>query len=209
MKRFAKSISVLAASSMLALAACGDDPTGVNSGDQLTEAEIQALLNHVGEAIGGVSPSASMVGTPEGIQLVDIDQSVSVTAPCQAGEVSVSGSVEGTVDDVTYDSDLLMKVTLDYDGCVIPTEETTFTVDGAPDIYFEADFMLRETEFSVSGLQRGGFRFTASDGREGSCAIDLRFDASYTSGASSSVTSSVTGTICSRSASAFEAYSGF
>jgi hypothetical protein len=208
MKKHIRIISGLATALSLTLSACGDDPLGVNSGDELSDAEIQALFNQLGEALGDVSPSASIVRAPDGLQLAEIsvDQSVSVTAPCQSGTISVDGSVSGTVDDQTFESDLSMGVTVDFAACSFPSNDLTVTVDGQPDITFQADFLLTQESLSVDGSQRGGFSFTTSDGRAGSCAIDIEFDASYTTG--SAAVSSVSGTVCGRSAAAFEAYTG-
>jgi hypothetical protein len=91
MKKHIRIISGLATALSLTLSACGDDPLGVNSGDELSDAEIQALFNQLGEALGDVSPSASIVRAPDGLQLAEIsvDQSVSVTAPCQSGTISL------------------------------------------------------------------------------------------------------------------------
>jgi hypothetical protein len=99
-----------------------------------------------------------------------------------------------------------MGVTVDFAACSFPSNDLTVTVDGQPDITFQADFLLTQESLSVDGSQRGGFSFTTSDGRAGSCAIDIEFDASYTTG--SAAVSSVSGTVCGRSAAAFEAYTG-
>ncbi|MHC4986769.1 MAG: hypothetical protein ACYTFO_11535, partial [Planctomycetota bacterium] len=72
---------------------------------------------------------------------------------------------------------------------------------------FDADFTLDENTVSATGTEKGGFRFTVSDGRSGTCGIDLSFDISVnTSG--SSLSSSTTGTVCGRSADAFVAFGG-
>jgi len=214
MKRYVRFISGLAAPVALFMAACGGDPVGVNSGDELTNAEIQALLNAWGAAVGDVSPSASVVAAQDGIQMVqiDVDQSVSVTAPCQtSGEIGFDGSVNGWVDDETFEADFTMGVSMDFAACTVPVEAITITLDPTDDnpdddsdIAFEADFLLGQTSFSINGTQVGGFSFTTSDGRDGSCAINLEFSASYTEGQSAS--SSVSGEICGRSGSAFQAY---
>lgn len=206
--RYSRFISVSIAGLALTVAACGDNPLGVNSGDALSDAEIQALFNQMGDALGDVSPSANLVAALDGIQLAEIsvDESVSVTAPCQSGTISVDGSVSGTVDDQTFESDLTMGVTLDFAACVVPADSITVTVDGQPDITYSAHFRLTQDSLVVDGSQLGGFSFTTSDGRAGSCAIDVTFDASYATG--SAAVSTVSGTVCGRSASQFEAYTG-
>jgi hypothetical protein len=207
MQRYSKYISGLTAALVLFVGGCGDDPLGVNSGDELTDDEIQAIFNAFGGAIGDASPSASRVAAHDGIQLaeIEVNQSVSVTAPCAlGGEIALEGSVNGIVDDETYESDLQMGITAQFDGCVVQGEANTVTVDG--EIVFDAHFLLDADAFSVDGDQIGGFSFTTSDERNGSCAIEIEFSASYTTG--TSATSTVSGSVCGRSAEQFEAYTG-
>ena len=134
-----------------------------------------------------------------------MDRSVNVSAPCNlGGEISLSGSVDGTVDDETFASDLEMEVGVQFDACVVASDQNTVIVDG--DIQFDSHVVLSEIQFSADRSQVGGFEFTTNDGRTGSCAIDIDFSASYTEGTSAQ--SSVSGTVCGRSAGAFEAYTG-
>ena len=207
MQRYHKSITGLVVGLVLTLAACGDDPMGVNSGDELTDAEIQAIFNEFGEAFSNVNASAHVAAPVDGIQMAEIhvDHSVDVSAPCAlGGEITLDGSVDGTVDDETFASDIEMEVGVQFDACGVEAEQNTLTVDG--DIQFDSHIVLSETEFSADGSQVGGFEFTTNDGRSGSCAIDIDFSASYIEGESAQ--SSVSGTVCGRSASQFEAYTG-
>jgi len=200
-------MSGLAVGLALTMAACGGDPVGVNSGDELSDTEIQAIFNAFGGALDGVDASASRVAPQDGIQMADIDvnQSVNVSTDCNlGGEISLSGSVEGTVDDETFASNLEMGIGIQFDACIIASEENTVSVDG--DIQFDSHIVINEGAFSVDGSQVGGFDFTTNDGRIGSCAIDIDFSASFSEGTSAQ--SSVTGTVCGRSASQFEAYTG-
>ncbi len=207
MRRYQKCAFGLAVGLALTLSACGDDPMGVNSGDELSDAEIQAIFNAFGGAFDDIDASASVAAPADGIQMAEIhvDQSVNVSAPCDlGGEISLNGSVDGTVDDETFASDIEMEVGVQFDACAVASDQNTLTVDG--DIQFDSHVVLSETEFSADGSQVGGFEFTTNDGRTGSCAIDIDFSASYTEGASAQ--SNVSGTVCGRSASQFEAYTG-
>lgn len=207
MQTYHKSMSGLAVGLTLTLAACGGDLVGVNSGDELSDTEIQAIFNAFSGALDGVDASASRVAPQDGIQMADIDvnQSVNISTDCNlGGEISLSGSVEGTVDDETFASNLEMGIGIQFDACIIASEENTVSVDG--DIQFDSHVVISEGAFSVDGSQVGGFDFTTNDGRIGSCAIDIDFSASLSEGTSAQ--SSVTGTVCGRSASQFEAYTG-
>jgi hypothetical protein len=180
---------------------------GVNSGDELSDAEIQAIFNALGGAFDDIDVSASVAAPVDGIQMAEIhvDRSVNVSAPCAlGGEISLNGSVDGTVDDETFASDIEMEVGVQFDACAVASDQNTLTVDG--EVQYDSHVVLSETEFSADGSQVGGFEFTTNDGRSGSCAIDIDFSASYTEGTSAQ--SSVSGTVCGRSASQFEAYTG-
>ena len=59
MNRYHKAMSGLAVGLALSLAACGGDPVGVNSGDELSDAEIQAIFNAFGGAFGSVDASST------------------------------------------------------------------------------------------------------------------------------------------------------
>jgi hypothetical protein len=191
----------------LTLAACGGDPVGVNSGDELTDTEIQAIFNAFGGAFSSVGASAHASAPLDGMQMaeIDVDQEVNVSAPCNlGGEISLNGSVDGTVDDETFASNLEMEVGVQFDACGVASDQNTLTVDGEIDFY--SHVVLNDGSFSADGWQRGGFEFATNDGRSGSCAIDIEFSASYTEGTSAQ--SSVTGRVCGRSASELEAYTG-
>jgi hypothetical protein len=197
----------------IALAACGGDEAvlGVNSGDQLSDVEIQALFNALGTAIGGIGGSPHLVRSPDGPMLaslgtISVNQSVNETAPCESGTIGVRGRVEGTVDDETFESDLSMQLTLSFNTCGVTAETQTLTLSNPPGIAYDMDFTIGQESFAASGSQIGGFEFTTGDGRVGSCAIDLTFDVSYTTGTTPS--STVSGEVCGRSAAQFEPYTG-
>ncbi len=210
MFKFSRLIPGCPAALLVLLVGCGSDGIGlgVNSGDPLTDGEVQALLNELGTAIGNIG-SAHVAAPTDGPQLAEIsvNESVDLTAPCQAGTISIDGDVHGTVDDQTFESDLDLLLTFDFHDCAVPTETTTITVNGPPGLQYDINFLIGQEDFSVSGTLRGGFTFATLDQREGSCMVDLDFSASYSS-AGSSLTSSVSGTICDRSGDGFEAYTG-
>lgn len=209
MRRFTKGLACLAAGFALVFAACGEDtPTGTNSGDQLTEAEIQALFNELSGAFSETNVFSVSQGAPAaapGIAAaIDISQDLNVTVGCQAGgSVGIDGSVDGSVDEQSGAGDVQVDFRYDITDCAVPTETTTFTVNGDPYIQFTGDFAFSEGQFSVTATEQGGFRFEADDGRMGSCAIDLTFSASYTQGSTepSSLDASVSGTVCGQAGS--------
>ena len=81
------------------------------------------------------------------------------------------------------------------------TETTTFTVDGAPYIELTLDLTTTQDAITAHGTETGGFSYTSSDGRFGTCLIDVEYDIVNTE---TSLDVSITGEICGQSADAFE-----
>lgn len=197
----------LAATLMVsALSGCTDDPLGVNSGDPLTPAEMQAVFAAISSTFSrlGVTPAAA--GGPA-LATVSVSESFDTSAPCESGgSIDASGSANGTVDDETFELDVSYQLRMTPTGCMVPTEEGTITLDGAPYIQLNMDFMLSETQIAVSGTETGGIAFTSSDGRSGSCAFDITFNVTADFEGSSG-SSSVTGTVCGVSAAGLNVWS--
>ena len=210
MRKSFKSVARLS-TGLLLMAACSGDPTGTNSGDPLTAGEIQALFNELGAsfsqinavpalALQGDAPTWAALqsaGDPVSVN-VDINQSV----PCEQGTISINGSVDGSIDTETFLGTITMDFVWNFNECMVSTETTSFTVNGDPNIALEADFVFGENEFTTSGTEKGGFSFTVSDGRSGSCAIDLAFNTSVNT-ETNAISSTVSGTVCGQSADAF------
>lgn len=204
MRRFWSSIGCLGLGLAVFASGCGSDGlVGVNSGDELTPGEIQALFNELGTAFAGLDFGAAPLQAGGGAATVPIDENFSQSAPCESGSISVSGSVEGQVDDQTFEADLHVDFTMGFNSCVVSSDVTTVTLNNPPGIEFTGDFVIGQTEFSISGHESGGFDFVTSDGREGSCAIDLTFSASFDSSGGAS-TSTVSGSVCGVDASSFD-----
>lgn len=211
MNRISSAVTSLSLGLVVFLAACGSDsPTGVNSGDQLTDAEIQALLTALGgvfEETGGgfvASRQAGLAAAPAAH--ITVEESFDVSVPCQSGSVGVDGSVDGWVDDETFEAELNMGFNWTFNACLVPAETITITVSGEdPSIALDMDFLLTEDEISLSGTLNGGFSFVTSDDRAGSCAIDITSSASY-NGVTQTATASSSGTVCGVTASRFQTF---
>jgi len=185
-----------------ALSGCKDDPLGVNSGDPLTPAEMQAVFAAISSTFStlGFAPVPAAVGGPARTT-VSVSESFDVSAPCgEAGSIDTSGSVNGTFDDETFAFDMDYQLRMTPMGCVVSTEEGTVTLDGAPYIQLNMDFLLSETQLSITGSETGGIAFTSSDGRSGSCAFDVTFSVTADLEGSGG-SSSASGTVCGVSAS--------
>ncbi len=198
MRKISSSFIGLTTALALTIVACGDDPTGVNSGAELTSAEVAAVIAALGTAFDsvGVSAAAAPAQTP-----IVVNQSFDVSVPCESGTLRVSGSIAGSVDDVTFDSDITTTVSWDPNACVVSDGTNTFTVDGAPHIDLVLNLTSTQDALTLSGTETGGFSFTSSDGRSGSCTLDVTFSILTDS---TGITSTVTGTICGLDASAIQ-----
>ncbi len=181
----------------LTAVACGD-PTGVNSGDGLTAAEVVIVIAAFGSAFEsvGIAPQAAPAQVP-----IPVDESFDASIPCESGTLEVSGSVMGSIDDKTFDMDVTTVVSWDPNACVVGDGTNKFTLDGAPRVDLVLDMTSTQDALTWNGTETGGFSFTSSDGRSGSCALDVTFSIVTTLSGS---TSTVTGTICGLDASIFE-----
>jgi hypothetical protein len=195
--------SLVVAVSMSVLAACKDDPVGVNSGDPLTEAEIQAFFYALSDAFSAFSTAPAAVGPAQAT--TSYDQSFDASAPCPtSGTMAASVSVHATVTDAPSVVDANYQARVTPSHCVVPTEGGSITVDGSPYVQMALDFSITETSISFEGTESGGIAFTSSDGRTGSCLFDVSFSGTATS---TSGSSSVSGTVCGVSVNALEAFS--
>lgn len=157
------------------VAACGDDgPTGTNGRDPLTAAEGLAVVDELQAALAlALSPP------PWG----DAPAPISASAECSGGgSISIDGDVDATEQPVSFD------ITESINRCVVTVNNIDFTVKSDPSIRLQGDITIGR-DFSLSGAysMMGGFRYTFSDDRTGSCALDVSINFA---------TLSVDGTIC-------------
>ena len=183
----------------MALAACGGDPTGTNSGDPLDDVEIQALFNALGGAFSDVDVYGSTAAPSAAF--IDISEDFSGSTACPvSGTIAVDGSVDASINDQTFEGSVDYQMSMDLNECVVATEMGNLTVNSAPEVRFTGSFNFAETSTSFDVTEVGGFSFDAADGRRGSCAIDVRVIGEVTA---TSASQTMTGTVCGRSASEF------
>ncbi len=160
--RLAATASALA----LVLAGCGSD-IGTNSGDPLTQEEAGEIFAQLQNAVAGALGSASAPATvsPPEVLAVPIPTN---SASCPAGgSVSVSGNADETANGITF------SLTEEISNCGIVYNTITFTVDGDPNIKISGDISIGgDMEISGTYDMKGGFLYSADDGRAGSCAVD-------------------------------------
>jgi hypothetical protein len=201
-------LSLVLAVAASALAGCKSDPLGTNSGDPLTEAEIQTFFFALSDAFSSFSSGPAGVG-PAGVgpalATASYNESFNATADCAtSGSMSGSVSVHATATDNPVVLNATYRVRVTPNECVVPTETGSITVDGGPYLQMDVDLLLTEATIGFEGAYGGGIAFTSSDGRSGTCRFDVDFSGSASS---TSASSSVSGTVCGVSVSATEAFS--
>jgi len=197
-----KSLRVLSCTALLAITACGDNGTEVALGD-LTETEAAALAEVVSATVfasaSGVPTGAQAAG-PQGAP-VHYAAGVSGEFPCPlGGTVTMVGEAEFNGDDETGEGEVSLTVTQAHNDCVAESESgILFTLNGAPQISAELLLQVSEDALSLDGAYSGGVDW-ATDGREGTCPVDIEFDISF--GVSSETGSAtMAGTVCGLSIS--------
>lgn len=205
MHRWTRSTIAALAIGSLGLAACGDDDddtTGPgNSGDELTVVETQALVEVLlGGALFGMGGSFSQAsagdlqaGSPP------FSESINETESCAlGGNVKLTGNANGNFDENTGAGNMNVKLDMVHAGCKgqASTGEV-FTINGAPKLTTEFDWVSGETSFSFDGGMNGTVKW-ATGSKEGTCAVTMSFAlaADY---AGENYTGSSTGTVCGQS----------
>lgn len=183
---------------LLAFAACGgDDGTGP-ADTELTEQEVGEMMEALAAA-GAFSPPSPQEGSgtsaPNAPARTTFDYDVETTASCPGGgSVSISGSVQGDVDDQTGEGDFDVTMTQSHQDCVASSDAgTTFTFNSSPGLQTSMDFTTTsDGSYSITGSHSGSLGWTTGE-KSGSCSVDISYDFS---GSQSSFSGSAQGTVC-------------
>lgn len=196
---------VLAVTALTLTACKGDDPLGVNSGDPMTEAEIQAFFNALSDGFAQFGGGPAAVGPARATSTYS--ESFNASAECPtSGSMSASVSVHATLTDEPLVLDASYQARVTPNMCVVPTESGVITVDGSPYLQMSLDLTLTETTIDFDGSYVGGIAFASDDGRSGSCRFDVDFSGTANLDTQAG-SSSVSGTVCGVSVEALEAFS--
>lgn len=198
MRKPLRHLSLLAGLTLLT-AACSD----LSGPDQqLTDDEAAFLAEEFASvALDGVT--SSMAGSPgtagapayaAAAGPITWERSFTETRPCPAGGTrTTSGTSKGTIDSETHSGTVEVSHTLSMDDCARTRDSVTITVNTDPAIVM-AGTVIIEAGHRASGsfTKTGTFLWTTSDGRSGSCEVNL----TITWGADGGHT--VTGTMCGK-----------
>ena len=169
------------------LVACGDDsddPT--DPGDELTQAEAEIMMEALFEA-GGFFVTGTG-GGPAGV-VVTVDETVGCPG---GGNVNVSGSLD--IDEQTGNFDYTITQTHNNCTSTAPSDGSTWTFDGNPNVTIDLDATVSETAFDMNGSQTGAISWSGK-GKNGSCSIDITYDFSGSQDGSS-FSGSIQGSVC-------------
>ncbi len=182
----------------LALAACGKDATSPAASPQLKPDEAQALA--LGMAASGDAYSGA-VAVPDVVTRSTANGGTSFgpitftkPRPCPKGgsitpDVKLSGSIDATARSLTLD----VSGTETPTECAYPVKALTITVNGNPNLAITAHLAI--VAGAPSGAQtfteKGAFTWKSSDGRSGSCTVDVASSADFAKNLRT-----VTGTFC-------------
>ena len=207
MRIISRSLIGLTTALAFTVVACGDTLTGTDAGvDELTNAEVVAFVDaffgafDAAEAdIDAQEAAAAPAQAPQSFNF-----SAEVSVPCESGSLDVTGTLAVTFDDVTEHEDGRFEVSVDPMACLVGEGTNTFTLDGDPRVDIVVEFTVDGDGEHIEGTMNGGFSFESSDGRSGSCALDVSF--SFVSDGVSVGVTTVSGTICGLNADTFEAF---
>jgi hypothetical protein len=164
---------------LLALAACQD---GSGPGDSLTLEEALAVTAQViasgeGAALSSLDGSASseVAAAYAGVPTTFI-HTLQSTHPCPSGgQLRLDLVVHGSFDEAARDLELDLEGSQTHSSCAFPHNGIVITIDGNPDIDFTARVAATNGQPSepYTATVNGGFRWSASDGRDGVCTVTI------------------------------------
>lgn len=200
-----RSVTVLLGA-LLVLGACDEDAAGP-TGDQMSRDEALFITTQV-LASGETTTEAPEANTGDftvGMVPRTLTQTLQVTHPCPvSGQVQLSWSANLAWDDETGDMTLDVEGMQNHAACAFNREGLTFTIHGNPNIeldaHIEIDNHMPVGEHTLN--IQGGFRWTSSDGREGTCPISVEAITNFTA-----QTRTIEGNVCGHTVSETLAWS--
>lgn len=159
---------------VLVLGACNDvaGPTG----DRLTREEAALIAGDVTTS-GGQTANSARPTTGDAIAAdpVTVSHDLEFTHPCpKGGKLQQTWKATASFDVAEGSFDLQVKGLQKHLACAYLHEGVTITVDGDPDIDIEAAASAARNQPGDHTLEiNGAFKWTASDGRSGTCPITL------------------------------------
>ncbi len=165
----------------LALAAC-KDATSPTSQMKSDEAQSLAVMMAAGaDAYASAVPVADVVtlGTARAAnQPVSITYTVSRPCP-KGGTVAPSATITGTVDPVLHSATLDLTGSETRTDCAYQLQTNTITVNGTLNVTAHVNIVASLPSGEQTFTEKGSFNWTSSDGRSGTCTVDLSASAVF------------------------------
>ena len=169
-----------ALAALMALAACGDNPTGATQQDaSLSASETQALAADFGDQDGSFldgfgGPAFDLVAAgPRYATTVTTNFTRTRTCP-QGGDVKLEGTMTVTADPATKTGSQQVTATRTENACAFNHNGVTITVTGNPNTTFTASQSWTNGTPGVrTATKKGSFNWSRSNGKSGTCNIDV------------------------------------
>jgi hypothetical protein len=169
---------LLPALAVLALAACDKTATGVAS-NALSSDDVQALAATFGDQDGAFldgfsGPSLNLL--PAGPRLAStVTTTFTRTRTCPGGgDVKLEGTHVVTADPATHSGSVTFNATRTEEACVVQHNGHSITVNGNPNTALTANQSWTNGTPGVrTATKKGGFTWSASGGKTGSCTVDV------------------------------------
>jgi hypothetical protein len=167
-------LTPLFAVATLAVAACSDS-TAPDSGRLSREEAIMIAGAVTSSAQTTTSAQARPAGDAIASEPHNFEHDLETSHPCpRGGTMNLTYRATGMVDPEAGSFEIDVSGTQRPAACAYDHQAVTFTVTGAPSLTFEAHLGVTNHQpsepFTVE--VNGGFRWTASDGRSGTCTIE-------------------------------------
>ena len=147
--------------------------------------------------VESVSGEVDIQGAMREVEVSTVSGDIMINSDAPLNEAELE-SVSGDIDDGAETGTVSFDVTETLTNCMISTQGdgTVFTVNTSPPVRMTGDFSFSPTLLTAELNFSGGFAFTTSDGRAGTCAIDISRKSSVTTTEGNEV---VSGTVCGQS----------
>lgn len=187
-----KRFGILTVVALGGLTACSDS-TAIEAG-VLTAAESEELAGAVMVAVfstSGTVPQPAQAGLAMVTWAAEIDDIL----PCMGGgTVDVAASAQVEFDQQSGDAQIQWSMTQIHDGCVVTgTNGQTFTLTGAPSMNVAITVNSTTLGTEWGGSVQGDVDWV-TDGRTGSCMVNMEFNGSSTP--LQSVSAQIVGNVC-------------
>jgi hypothetical protein len=175
-------LALIVGAALLSVAACSDStaPNGTLTSEETRELALQMGVNFAADL-----PASAALASAGGASLNAIpatfNETIEVSVPCpRGGNVRITATVSGTVDEATESANLNISGTQRLNGCGYDVHGKEIRTTGSltATAHVEVENGLPVGTHTASLV--GEFSWRASDGRRGTCAVNYNATANYT-----------------------------